>query len=411
MDSLQSTQLDSGARLIVEKISGVQSVALTWLLPVGSAYDPAHLLGRAAVTSEMLLRGAGALNSRAFADAADAVGMNRSAEPGTFYMKIGASFLADRLPDALPLLVDLVRRPRFDDDAFEPSRQLALQALESLQDDPQQQAVLAARERHYPSPLNRSGMGSPQGLAALDVSLVRRGWSEGAVPGGSIIALAGNVELPPVRDLLTTLLSGWNGATPALAIENSAPRGYSHQTDDTNQVQIVVVHDAPAAPHHDAVLERVVCSILSGGMSGRLFTEVREKRGLCYAVSASYRSDRDFGSVTGYVGTTPERAQESLDVLLAELYRLAQGAEQEEFERAMIGLKSRVIFSGESTPARAAALASDMHKLGRPRSLDEITAELDAVTLDRVNAYLSTRTLGTLTIQTLGPATLRPPTD
>lgn len=410
MDSLQLTQLDGGARLVVEKISGVQSVALSWLLPVGSVYDPTHLLGRAAVTSEMLLRGAGALDSRAFADAADTVGMNRAVEPGTFYMKIGASFLADRLPDALPLLVDLVCRPRLDDDAFEPSRQLALQALESLRDEPQQQAVLAARERHYPAPLNRSGMGTPQGLAALDVSLVRRGWAEGAVPNGSIIALAGNVDLPRARDLLTPLLSGWSGAAPSLAIENSAPRGYAHQSDDTNQVQIVVVHDAPAAPHDHAVLERVVCSILSGGMSGRLFTEVREKRGLCYAVSASYRSDRDFGSVTGYVGTTPERAQESLDVLVAELARIAHGAEQEEFDRAMIGLKSRVIFSGESTPARAAALASDLHKLGHPRSLDEITAELDAVTLDRVNAYLSTRSLGRLTIQTLGPAELAPPT-
>ncbi|KAA0213728.1 MAG: insulinase family protein [Leptolyngbya sp. PLA3] len=411
MDSLQLAQLDHGAHLIVEKISGVQSVALTWMLPVGPAYDPAHLLGRAAVTGEMLLRGAGSLDSRAFADAADAVGLNRSVEPGTLYMKIVASFLSDRLPDALPLLIDLVRRPRFDDDAFEPSRQLALQALESLQDDPQQQAVLAARQRHYPAPLNRSGMGTPDGLAALDVSLVRSGWSHGAVPQGSIIALAGNVDLPRVHDLLEPLLGGWNGAAPSLEIENSAPRGYAHQPDDTNQAQIVVVHDAPPAPHDHAVLEHVVCSILSGGMSGRLFTEVREKRGLCYAVSASYRSDRDFGSVTGYVGTTPERAQESLDVLVSELARITQGAEQEEFDRAMIGLKSRVIFSGESTPARAAALASDMHKLGRPRSLDEITAELDAVTLDRVNAYLSTRTLGRLTIQTHGPAELTPPTN
>lgn len=409
MDTLQTVQLDCGATLIVEKISGVQSAALNWLVPAGSARDPVQHLGRSAVTSEMLLRGAGNLDSRRFADACDAAGISRSVDAGTFYMKLSASFLGDRLADSLPLLVDLILRPRFDESGFEPSRDLALQALESLSDDPQQVAVLAARERHYPSPLNRSGLGTSDGLAGLTIDHVRDGWTACSHPHGSIIALAGAIELEDAQKMLAPLLARWNGIESPLSVESIAPRGYSHQIDETNQVQIVCVHDAPPAPHPDSMLERVVSSILSGGMSGRLFTEVREKRGLCYAVSASYRSDRDFGSVTGYVGTTPERAQESLDVLVQELQRISRGAEREEFDRAMVGLKSRVIFSGESTPARAAALASDMHKLGRPRSLDEVTAELDSITLDHLNAYLSTRSLGKLTIQTLGPAELRPP--
>lgn len=409
MDTLATLSLNCGAQLVVEKISGVQSAAISWLVPAGAACDPAHLLGRAAVTSEMLLRGSGSRDSRAFADACDAAGLNRGVDAGTFYMKLAASFLGDRLHDTLPLLVDLIRRPHLANDAFDPSRDLALQSLQSLQDDPQQLAVLAARERHYPIPLNRSGLGTAEGLGALTAQNIRDGWSSSARPDGSIIALAGNVDVNQVRAALDPLLADWSGTAPPLSVETHAPRGYAHHTDDTNQVQIVCVHDAPPAPHPDAVLERIVTSVLSGGMSGRLFTEVREKRGLCYAVSASYRSDRDFGSVTGYVGTTPERAQESLDVLIAELHRISSGVSQEEFDRAMVGLKSRVIFSGESTPARAAALASDIHKLGRPRSLDEITAELDSVTLERLNAYLSKRSLGATTIQTLGPAALQPP--
>ncbi|GAB4386501.1 MAG: pitrilysin family protein [Phycisphaerales bacterium] len=409
MDSLQTVQLDCGTTLIVEKISGVQSVALSWLVPAGSAHDPIEHLGRAAVTSEMLLRGAGDRDSRAFADACDAAGINRSVDAGTFYMKLSASFLGDRCADALPLLVDLILRPRLEAAAFEPSRDLALQALESLRDDPQQRAILAARERHYPSPLNRSGLGTVDGLNSLSVDHIRTGWQQCARPQGSIIALAGAIDLEQARTLLAPLLADWSGSASPLAIASTAPRGYAHEPDESNQVQIVCVHDAPPAPHPDAVLERVVGSVLSGGMSGRLFTEVREKRALCYAVSASYRSDRDFGSVTGYVGTTPDRAQESLDALVQELHRIHEGVEREEFDRAVVGLKSRVIFSGESTPARAAALASDMHKLGRPRSLQEIIDELDAITLERLNAYLSTRSLGRLTIQTLGPAELRPP--
>ena len=153
-------------------------------------------------------------------------------------------------------------------------------------------------------------------------------------------------------------------------------------------------------------------NVLSGGMSGRLFTEVREKRGLCYSVSAGYRAERDFGAVTAYVGTTPERAQESLDVLTQELQRIhtpAGAITQEEFQRAVIGSKSRLIFSGESTGARAAALAADQHRVGRPRSLGELAEEIDRVTLDQVNNYLTRRSLGTPTIQTLGPAELTAP--
>lgn len=409
MTRIQKQTLDCGTQLIVENMPGVQSAAINWLVPAGHAHDPQIKIGRAAITSEMLLRGSGDRDSRAFADACDALGMAHAVRAGAFYMKASTIFIADRMPQVLPLFTDIVLKPRFDPDALEPARDLALQTLASLLDEPQQRAVLAARSRHYPEPINRSGLGTAQGLQAITLEDIKAGWQEHARPGGSIIAIAGAVELEQVRDQLNDLLKGWTGSAAEPQIESDAPRGYAHEQDDSNQAQIICVHDAPPAGHKNHMLERVAVSILSGGMSGRLFTEVREKRGLCYSVSASYRSDRDFGSVTGYVGTTPERAQESLEVLLAEFERLKAGAEQDEFDRALVGLKSRVVFSGESSAARAGALASDQHKIGKPRSLDEITAELDAITLDALNAYLSTRALGRVTIQTLGPDTLSPP--
>ena len=114
----------------------------------------------------------------------------------------------------------------------------------------------------------------------------------------------------------------------------------------------------------------------------------------------------------GYVGTTPERAQESLDVLMAELRRVNTPAGRitpEEFQRAMVGIRSGLIFSGESTGARAAGLAGDMHRLGRGRTLDEIAAQYEAITLEQVNAYLARRELGPVTIVTLGPGELKAP--
>ncbi len=160
------------------------------------------------------------------------------------------------------------------------------------------------------------------------------------------------------------------------------------------------------------MLERLAISVLSGGMSSRLFTEIREKRALCYSVGARYATDRDFGIVTASVGTQPERAQESLDVLVAEMQRLSTPKGRvtpEEFCRAVVGMKSGLVFSGESTGARASALASDVFRLGTPRSLEQLAAEVDAITLDQLNAYLATRSLGEVTIQTVGPEPLTPP--
>ena len=242
-------------------------------------------------------------------------------------------------------------------------------------------------------------------------------WARMARPRASVLSIAGAVGgdggARAIGERLDTLLAGWSGDTPEPALGPATARGYAHELDRTNQVQIVVMHDAPpecARPPgqpDEAMLERAAVSVLSGGMSGRLFSEVREKRGLCYSVSAAYRGDRRFGAVTAYVGTTPERAAESLRVLIDQLERLAtpEGrVTKDEFDRAIVGMKSSAVFSGESTGARAGALAQDQRRLGRPRSLGEIVRAIDALTLDQLNAYLASRRLGTLTIQTLGPA-------
>jgi predicted Zn-dependent peptidase len=233
-----------------------------------------------------------------------------------------------------------------------------------------------------------------------------------ARPGKSIFAAAGAIDPDAIERALNDLLADWSGSTTEPKPAPAPARGYAHEEDESNQVQIILAHDAPPETSPHCVLERLAISVLSGGMSGRLFSEVREKRGLCYSVSAGYRADRDHGVVTAYVGTAPERAQESLDVLVSELRRLndpAGAVTIEEFRRAKVGMKSGLVFSGESTGSRAVALASDQRKLGRPRSLDELARQVDEVTIDQLNAYLKTRSLGTVTIQTLGPRELKPP--
>lgn len=414
MARIVTRTLSCGLPLIVETIPGVRSAGMTWLVPAGTATEPADRQGIASMWAEILLRGAGKLRSREHADAVDRLGVTRSTDIGSYHLRLAATMIGDRVADALPLLVDMILRPRIDADSVEPTRDLALQAIESLKDDPQQRASVAARARHFPAPLNRSSLGLREGVGAVTRDDLVNGWKARARPHGSILAFAGSVDADALCTQLDRLLKGWEGAAESFALGQAPVRGYAHEQDRSNQVQIILLHDAPAEPEPVSILEKVATSVLSGGMAGRLFTEVREKRGLCYAVHAGYASGRDFGSVVAYVGTTPERAQQSLDVLHEELTRIntAPGAvTEDEFRRAVVGMKSRLVFSGESTGARAAALAYDLHRIGRARSLDELASAIDGVTLDQLNGFLSRRALGRLTIQTLGPTALRPPPD
>ncbi|MFW5653342.1 MAG: hypothetical protein ACOC0P_04790, partial [Planctomycetota bacterium] len=118
---------------------------------------------------------------------------------------------------------------------------------------------------------------------------------------------------------------------------------------------------------------------------------------------------RDRGRVMGYVGTTPDRAQESLDVMIQELDRIAEGIDEHEFQRAVIGMKSRLVMQGESTSSRAASIAADAFVYGRPRTLIERAEEVDRVTLDAVNAYLRSRPQPQYTVVSLGPKQLEMP--
>jgi len=420
MSRLVSRRLDCGMPLIIEPMTGVRSVGIAWNVPAGYAAEPDHLQGQSAMWSELLLRGCGTLDSRGQTDALDRLGISRSVDNGAIFMRFGFTLVGDRLAESLPLLVDMVRRPRMDQESIEPVRDLSLQAIESLKDDPSERVSLKLRERHCPSPLNRTGLGTVEGLGALTRQNLLDGWHARALPEGSILAIAGEVDSAggpdEIAKMLNDLFTGWRGKAEEPKINGAPDRGtYHHIQDKSAQVHIVLAHEAPKEINEHAPLERFVSSVLSGGMSARLFIEVREKRGLCYSVSQNYSAERDWGQCSAYVGTMPERAQESLDVLMAELAKMQASScapaeiTEEEFAVALTGIKSRLVFSGESTGARAGALASDQYKRGRPRTLEEIAGVYDAITLDQVNAYVRQRQPGPITLVTLGPAPLQPP--
>jgi predicted Zn-dependent peptidase len=184
--------------------------------------------------------------------------------------------------------------------------------------------------------------------------------------------------------------------------------GVCHLAKDTTQTQLALAFASVPFGHAEYYAAHGAVQVLSGGMGARLFTEVREKRGLCYAVSASYQTFKDRAAILCYAGTTTERAQETLDVTLAELRGLEAGVTDEEVQRVQAGLKSSVIMQEESTSARAGALASDWYYLGRVRTVEEIQAAIDGLTPARITAYIKAHPSRDLTLVTLGKNPLTP---
>ncbi len=387
--------LDCGMPLLVEEMAGVRTAAVSWLVPAGNATDPEGEAGDgwSSLLAELSQRGAGTRDSRELSDALDRVGVQRSMSPASVHIVLGATLIGDRILEALPLLADQIVRPHLPAESLDAVRSLAIQSLESLHDDPQHRVTLSLRERHLPPPFNRSGYGNQVAFERATIDALRADWTKRVRPEGSILSIAGAVNADELARTLNTLLAGWQGA--ALDPEPTGPStgGDSHEDDESNQTHIAMGLHAPSERESDSLLCRLATNILGGETSSRLFTEVRERRGLCYSVNAGYAGGRDRGMVALYAGSTPERAQETFDTMWAELEKFETGVSEGEFRRAKIGMKSRLVMQGESTAARAAALGSDWYRLARCRSLRELSAEVDAVTLDTLNAWIE-RSMG-----------------
>jgi predicted Zn-dependent peptidase len=400
----------NGLVLVAEAMPGMQSAAFTFLLPAGAAHEPSGRGGIAGMLAEWVMRGAGERDSRELLTALDNLGVNHGEGAQTVHTSISVATLGRNLIPALELYADVLRRPTLDDEEFEPIRALALQSLQSLEDDPGTKVIHELRRRHFPDPWGRPSPGTPEGVQAATPDDLRAFFQGGYRPNGAILAVAGAIDWELLRAAVARLFGDWaERPEPPVRLSPAGPRR-DHIVKETNQTQIALAYPTVTVDHPDYYLARAATAILGGYASARLFTEVREKRGLCYSVYAGYEAFRDRAAVLCYAGTSAERAQESLDVTLAEVRRLArEGVEAEELDMMRAGLKSSLIMQQESTMSRSSALASDWYFLGRVRPLEEIAAALDALTPQQVSAFAAGQPIDESTILTLGPTALRMP--
>ncbi len=400
----------NGLVLVAETVPGLQSAAFTLLLPAGAAYEPEQAGGAATMLSEWVTRGAGDRDSHDLLATLDNLGVSHGESAQTLHTSISAATLGRNLIPALRVFADVVRRPHLDDEEIEPIRALTLQNLRSLEDDPGTKVIYELRRRHFPDPWGRPAPGTPETVAALAPDDLRTFYERTYRPNGAILGVAGAIDWPALSDAVGCLFGDWEPRPEPSVRERPTGPSHDHIVRETQQIQIALAYPTATVASPDYYRARAATAILGGYSSARLFTEVREKRGLCYSVYASYESQRDRAAVLCYSGTSADRAQQTLDVTLAELTRLARdGVDCAELETMRASLKSSLIMALESSMSRSSSLASDWFYLGRVRSLDEISAALDALTPESVSAYAATQGTHDLTILTLGPNALTMP--
>ena len=219
----------------------------------------------------------------------------------------------------------------------------------------------------------------------------------------TIFTVAGKYDFGAVCAQLEELFSADERRDEQPVASGERGSRYRHIENDGAQVHIGLMTDTVTPGDEDYYDARVAVSVLSGGMSARLFTEVREKRGLCYAVGARYHGLKEHAGILCYAGTTAEKAQETLDVIVREFRRLKEGVSEEELARAKVGLKSALILQSESSSSRAAGIGSDYYLLGRVRSLDEIAERVEATSVDSVIGFLEKSPFERFCVVTIGP--------
>ncbi len=404
MPDIHSCTLSNGLTLLTEPMPGLRSASVAFLCPASVTRQPANKQGVANVLAEMLPRGAGGLSARAHSDALDRLGVQRGVTSASRHLHVSARLLGENLQAALPLLMGQVTAPLLEADALDPARELCLQEFDALADDPQQRAMILLRRKHYTAPFDRHPLGDAAVLEALTLADVQHFWRTCAVPGGSILAVSGAVDPAALRDWAEAACAGWAGTIGELPLGELPERGTHHENADSTQCHIALACEAEPETGPNALLWKAAVAVLSGGMSGRLFTEVREKRGLCYSVYASYAGAAEFGTVLAYAGTTAPRAKETHEVLVHELARLSDGIGAEEFARAKVGMKAGLVMQGESSAARANAIANDQVVYGRPRTLAEKAAQVDALTFEQVDAFVRGIRIEPATTVVIGPA-------
>jgi predicted Zn-dependent peptidase len=408
-ETIRSHAYPNGLVLVAEPMMWAQSAAFTILVPAGCVHDPPTGAGLGSFVCEMVNRGAGPRDNRRLVLDLDNLGVERGESISDAHTSYSGVTVAENLPDALAIYADILRRPHLPPDDIEAARQIMLQELQAVEDEPSQKLMIELRRRYYPKPWGRPYQGQYEAIRQTTLDAIREFFQQRYHARGTILGVAGRFDWPQLKETVGELLGDWPPGDDSTPPEGPTEIAREHLDHDSQQTQIGIAY--PSVPYRDDEYFEAwgAVGVLSGGMSARLFTEVRERRGLCYSVYAACHSLRDTGGVFCYAGTSADRAQETLDVTLGELVRLRQGIEAHELGRLKARIKSALVMQQESSSSRSGSIARDWYHLGRVRPMEELGRRIDALSCESINAYLTAHPPGDFTVVTLGPDALEVP--
>lgn len=396
-------KISNGLTVLVEEMPHFESVAFELLIPGGIVLDPEDQIGSSLILAELTSRGAGKYDSRALSEEFENLGIRHGEAASMEKFNYRASLLSNNITEAMQLVSLMVLNPILPSDEVENIKNILLQDIASLSDNPARRAMLTLSERYYPLPYSRPPIGQSQGLETTTLETLKKQWQRCYAPSGSVLSVAGAVKRDQVINLAQNIFGEWNGDAQPLPEFGcvSSPKAHYIESDSA-QLQIVLAYPSACFGDKHYYAAKLTTQILSGGMFGRLFIEVREKRGLCYSVFCRHSATKHYGTVTAYAGTTPERAHETLEVLLHELKRLPGSVTEEELKRAKSNLKASLVIGEESPGARSSSNAAEWWIDKRVRGLEEIVKSVDAVTLNDIDEYCLSYTPDKFSLLTLG---------
>jgi len=385
------TELDSGERIVSERLGHVRSAAVGYWIGAGSRDEESGEAGVSHFIEHLLFKGTGAYTAVEIAEIFDGLGGELNAATSREHTLVYARVPDHHLETAMDVMGDMVFAPAFAD--LDSEREVVLEEIAMYEDAPQDLVHdLIAEAVFGDHPLGRPVIGTADVISAIPRDAIARYHDSMYVPANIVVAAAGNIEHERVVELVERALERRNGgvasrlhARPPLV--QSPPPRLRFQQKDTEQYHVCL--GAPGISRSDRrrFAASLLDAILGGSASSRLFQEIREKRGMAYSVYSFVSQYTDTGQIGVYLGTREDNLADALTITAEQIADIAAGnLPEREVERAKENLKGRILLSMESTSTRMNRLGKSLITDSELLSLDRIVAEIDAVDAASVSA-------------------------
>ena len=396
------TTLRNGLRVISETMPAVRSVAVGCWVDTGSRDETAAEAGCSHFLEHLLFKGSERLSAQDIAQAFDAVGARSNAFTSKEYTCFYAQLRDDDLPMGMDLLAEMMLRPAFRPEDIESEANVVLEEINMNEDDPADVAHdQFARALWGEHALALPVLGTKESITGMSREVIAGYWGRRYRPASVVLAAAGHVEHERVVELAEQHFGAGQGGAAGHEFHEAAvvPR-VEVKTRDTEQAHLVFGGEALTRGDERRFAFGLLNHILGAGMSSRLFREIREERGLAYAVYSFRMPYADSGAYGIYVGTTPRQSAQVLELIRAGLAGLTEGGvTADELERAKGNMKGSLALSMEETNSRMIRLGRHELTGVRHLSLDETVAAIEGVTCEEVHevaqeVFSSPRVLG-----------------